>query len=90
MFLVGGCNNLVVDACERLWMWVCGIDAAMRGWLKDARSYVPPVQIGETMRSSGLATVVEVGEGCDLVKGDIVTCTPGSPRSCPYLSFGGH
>ncbi|EIM90773.1 alcohol dehydrogenase [Stereum hirsutum FP-91666 SS1] len=53
------------------------IDAAMRGWLKDVRSYVPPVQIGETMRSSGLATVVEVGEGCDLVKGDIVACTPG-------------
>ncbi|KAF1949052.1 NAD(P)-binding protein [Byssothecium circinans] len=29
------------------------LDPAMRGWLNDARSYVPPVQIGETMR--GLA-----------------------------------
>lgn len=27
------------------------IDPAMRGWLRDARSYLPPVQIGEVMRS---------------------------------------
>ncbi|KPI37828.1 putative NADP-dependent oxido YfmJ [Cyphellophora attinorum] len=26
------------------------LDPAMRGWLNDTRSYVPPVQIGETMR----------------------------------------
>jgi NADPH-dependent curcumin reductase CurA len=32
---------------------------AMRGWLRDARSYLPPVQIGEVMRSIGLATVVK-------------------------------
>lgn len=42
------------------------------------------------MRSAGLATVVEVGEGCDLVKGDIVACSPGSPCFCPYPSFGGY
>ena len=53
------------------------LDPAMRGWLRDARSYVPPVQIGEVMRSFGLATVVKAGEGCGLLPGDVVSCTPG-------------
>jgi NADPH-dependent curcumin reductase CurA len=26
------------------------LDPAMRGWLNDSRSYLPPVQIGEVMR----------------------------------------
>ena len=53
------------------------LDPAMRFWLKDVRSYMPPVQIGEIMRSAGLATVVEVGEGCRLQLGDIMSCFPG-------------
>ena len=53
------------------------LDPAMLGWLKDTRSYVPPVQIGEVMRAAGLATVVEAGEGCKLQPGDVVTCFPG-------------
>jgi NADPH-dependent curcumin reductase CurA len=53
------------------------LDPAMRGWLRDARSYVPPVQIGEVMRAMGLATVVEAGEGCRLQPGDVVSCSPG-------------
>lgn len=53
------------------------LDPAMRGWLRDARSYAPPVQIGEVMRSAGLATVVEVGEGSNLQIGDVVQCSPG-------------
>ncbi|KDN48426.1 NAD(P)-binding protein [Tilletiaria anomala UBC 951] len=36
----------------------CSLDPAMRGWLRDARSYLPPVQIGEVMRSAGLGVVV--------------------------------
>ena len=57
------------------------LDPAMRGWLRDTRSYVPPVQIGEVMRSVGLATVVEVGEGSKLQAGDVVQCMSGeSPR----------
>ena len=39
------------------------LDAAMRGWLRDTRSYIRPVQIGEVMRASGLATVVAAGAG---------------------------
>ena len=53
------------------------IDPAMRFWLEDAVSYMPPVQIGEVMRSAGLATVVETGDGCRLKNGDIVSCFPG-------------
>ncbi len=53
------------------------LDPAMRGWLRDARSYLPPVQVGEVMRSIGLATVVKVGEGCRLLPGDVVSCMPG-------------
>jgi len=35
------------------------LDPAMRGWLNDTRSYVPPVKIGETMRAGGIGTVVK-------------------------------
>lgn len=33
------------------------LDPAMRGWLNDKRSYVPPVQIGEKMRGVGIGIV---------------------------------
>ncbi|OAX43164.1 NAD(P)-binding protein [Rhizopogon vinicolor AM-OR11-026] len=48
------------------------LDPAMRGWLRDARSYLPPVKIGEVMRASGLGVVVSVGEGSKFKKGDLV------------------
>jgi NADPH-dependent curcumin reductase CurA len=48
------------------------LDPAMRGWLNDARSYLPPVKIGEVMRSVGLGVVVRVGEGSKFQKGDMV------------------
>jgi NADPH-dependent curcumin reductase CurA len=34
------------------------LDPAMRGWMKQARSYVPPVPIGEVMRALALGKVV--------------------------------
>ncbi len=34
------------------------LDPAMRGWLNDAKSYIPPVQIGEVMRAGGIGRVV--------------------------------
>lgn len=34
------------------------LDPAMRGWLNDARSYVPPVGIGEVMRALGAGKVI--------------------------------
>ncbi|KAH7127294.1 hypothetical protein EDB81DRAFT_764478 [Dactylonectria macrodidyma] len=35
------------------------IDPAMRGWIDEERSYLPPVQIGEVMRGFGLGVVEE-------------------------------
>jgi NADPH-dependent curcumin reductase CurA len=48
------------------------LDPAMRGWLRDARSYMPPVQIGEVMRAVGLGIVVEVGSRSRFQVGDLV------------------
>lgn len=47
------------------------IDPAMRGWLRDARSYIPPVQIGEKMRAQGLGVVIK-GGGSKLKVGDTI------------------
>lgn len=35
------------------------LDPAMRGWLRDVRSYIPPVQIGEVMRAGAISQVAE-------------------------------
>lgn len=35
------------------------MDPAMRGWLNDAKSYIPPVQIGEVMRAGTVGKVIE-------------------------------
>ena len=35
------------------------VDPAMRGWLDDVRSYLPPVALGEVMRASGVGHVLE-------------------------------
>lgn len=35
------------------------LDPAMRGWMKDARSYIRPVNIGEVMRASTVGEVIE-------------------------------
>ncbi len=34
------------------------LDPAMRGWMNDSRSYIPPVQIGEVMRAGSAGEVV--------------------------------
>ncbi|KIK83039.1 hypothetical protein PAXRUDRAFT_832109 [Paxillus rubicundulus Ve08.2h10] len=49
------------------------LDPAMRGWLRDVRSYLPPVQIGEVMRAIGLGIVVQAGDGSTFKEGDIVS-----------------
>jgi NADPH-dependent curcumin reductase CurA len=35
------------------------LDPAMRAWMNDVRSYIPPVQIGEVMRAAAVGRVVE-------------------------------
>jgi hypothetical protein len=48
------------------------LDPAMRGWMNDARSYVPPVKLGEVMRALGAGEVLE-SRHPDLSPGDAVT-----------------
>jgi NADPH-dependent curcumin reductase CurA len=32
------------------------LDPAMRGWMNEGKSYIPPVGIGEVMRAGGVGT----------------------------------
>jgi NADPH-dependent curcumin reductase CurA len=48
------------------------LDPAMRGWMNDARSYVPPVGLGEVMRA-GVAGTVVASNSDALNAGDAVT-----------------
>lgn len=67
--------------------WV-SLDPAMRGWMKEVVSYVAPVEIGAVMRSFGVGTVVEAGEGCELRAGDIVSGMTGErPPGVAVLSL---
>ncbi|MCX4098243.1 NADP-dependent oxidoreductase [Nocardia sp. alder85J] len=52
------------------------LDPAMRGWLDDVRSYLPPVGLGEVMRSMDIATVV-ASEHPGFAVGDTVSGTFG-------------
>ncbi len=38
------------------------LDPAMRGWMNDVRSYIPPVAIGAVMRAAGVGRVVASGD----------------------------
>lgn len=48
------------------------IDPAMRGWMNEGRSYVPPVAIGDTMRALAGGTVL-ASQHPDFAVGDSVT-----------------
>jgi NADPH-dependent curcumin reductase CurA len=48
------------------------LDPAMRGWMTDAPSYIPPVAIGEVMRALGAGEVV-ASKHPDVAVGDHVT-----------------
>jgi len=47
------------------------LDPAMRGWLMDRKSYIPPVKIGDPMRAGGIGEVIE-SKNNQFKKGDIV------------------
>ena len=47
------------------------LDPAMRGWMNDAKSYIPPVGIGEVMRALGVGEVV-ASQHPDFAVGDHV------------------
>ncbi|CAJ2509334.1 Uu.00g143600.m01.CDS01 [Anthostomella pinea] len=47
------------------------LDPAMRGWLNDTRSYMPPVAIGETMRGAAISKVL-ASKSSKVKEGDLV------------------
>ncbi len=52
------------------------LDPAMRGWMNEGKSYIPPVGIGEVMRAGGIGVVVASKTPAYAV-GDTVTGGPG-------------
>ena len=60
-------DNQFLVKCE---YW--SIDPAMRGWVNDAPNYLPPVEIGATMRSLAVGDVLASGHP-DYAEGDVVS-----------------
>jgi NADPH-dependent curcumin reductase len=52
------------------------LDPAMRGWMNEGKSYIPPVAIGEVMRAGGIGVVV-ASKNPAFAVGDHVTGGPG-------------
>ncbi|KAI1865638.1 hypothetical protein JX265_007961 [Neoarthrinium moseri] len=52
------------------------LDPAMRGWLNDVRSYIPPVAIGEKMRGSAISRVL-ASKSSKVKAGDLVNASVG-------------
>jgi NADPH-dependent curcumin reductase CurA len=50
---VAGAGEVLVE------LTYLAVEPAMRGWMEDKESYVPPVQIGEVMRGQGTGVVLE-------------------------------
>ena len=55
--------------------WV-GIDATVRTWLSKAEGYIPPVEIGEVVRSSGIGRVL-ASKSDKIAEGDLVATLTG-------------
>src|SRR3954452_3428386 len=55
------------------------LDPAMRGWVNEARSYVPPVGLGEVMRAGAVGRVV-ASNSDRLAEGDHVVGMLGAQR----------
>jgi NADPH-dependent curcumin reductase CurA len=49
------------------------LDPAMRGWMNDVRSYIPPIQIGEVMRAGTVGIVVAANNHPKYKVGDVLT-----------------
>jgi NADPH-dependent curcumin reductase CurA len=60
------------------------LDPAMRGWMNEGRSYIPPVGIGEVMRAGGVGRVV-ASRHPEFAAGDMVS---GSLGVQEYAAFG--
>ena len=45
----------------------------MRGWMRDMKSYLPPVGIGEVMRAGTIGTVIKTNGECKYAVGDVLS-----------------
>jgi NADPH-dependent curcumin reductase CurA len=52
------------------------LDPAMRGWMNEGKSYIPPVGIGEVMRAGGVGKVI-ASQNPKFAVGDLVSATLG-------------
>ncbi len=59
------------------------LDPAMRGWMNEGKSYIPPVGIGEVMRAGGIGKVI-ASANPKFAVGDVVTAALGVQE---YASF---
>jgi len=57
------------------------LDPAMRGWLNDGKSYIPPVGIGEVMRAGGIGRVL-ASRNPAFAPGDVVSGLLGVQEYC--------
>ena len=62
------------------------LDPAMRGWMNDRKSYIPPVPVGDVMRALGLGQVI-ASKNPKFAVGDYVSGMPGAQEY--VLSDGG-
>lgn len=49
------------------------LDPAMRGWMNDVKSYIPPIGIGEVMRAGSIGKVIKVNNHPKYKVGDCLT-----------------
>ena len=57
------------------------LDPAMRGWMNEGRSYIPPVGLGEVMRAGGIG-VVAASRNPAYAVGDLVSASLGVQEHC--------
>ena len=57
------------------------LDPAMRGWMREGKSYIAPVELGEVMRAGGIGQVIASNEP-KLAVGDTVTGITGVQDYC--------
>lgn len=57
------------------------LDPAMRGWMNEGKSYIPPVEIGAVMRAGGIGRVIASKNEAFPV-GSLVTGSPGVQDYC--------
>lgn len=57
------------------------LDPAMRGWMNEGKSYIPPVGIGEVMRAGGIGKVV-ASKNPQFAVGDTVSAGLGVQEYC--------